>query len=78
MNAFYRVSVTYTEAGSVFDVEPVAPSVTDGYFEAGLVHELTWDILSIKLPWRVPYREFLVWAPSSWAAVDRVVSWLIK
>ena len=78
MNAkFYRVSVTCTEAGRIFDVEPVASA--DAYFEAGLVHELTWNVLGVKLPWSIPgYREFLVWAPNAWAAVDRVVSWLIK
>ena len=67
---FYRVSVTYTEAGSIFDVEPVDAT---GYFEAGLVRELTCNVLSVKLPWTVPgYREFLVWAPSVWDAADRV------
>ena len=76
MNAkFYRVSVTFTEAGRIFDVEPAADA--NGYFEAGLVHELTYNMLGIKLPWPVPgYAEFLVWAPNAWAAADRVVSWL--
>ena len=69
---FYRVSVT---DGRIFDVEPVADA--NAYFEAGLVRELTYNILSIKLPWTIPgYREFLVWAPNAMSAVDRVVSWI--
>ena len=75
MNAFYRVSVVCAENGRIFDVEPVADA--NAYFAAGLVRELTYNILSIKLPWTIPgYREFLVWAPSAWAAADRVVSWI--
>ena len=76
-NKFYQVSVVFAENGRIrFDVEPAAE--VNGYFAAGLVHELTWDILGIKLPWNVPgYWEFLVWAPSAWAAADRVVSWLL-
>lgn len=76
---FYRVSVTCTKAGRIFDVEPVASADANGYFEAGLVHELTYNMLGIKLPWRIPgYLEFLVWAPDAWTAADRVVSWFIK
>ena len=72
-NKFYRVSVTFPER--IFDVEPVD---ANAYFEAGLVRELMYNLLSVKLPWNVPgYREFLVWAPSAWAAADRVVSWLL-
>jgi len=75
-NKFYRVSVTRSAAGCIFDVEAVADA--NAYFEAGILHELKWDVLGIKLPWNVPgYWEFLVWAPSAWAAADRVVSWLL-
>ena len=76
-NKFYQVSVVCAENGCIFDVEPAAD--VNAYFEAGLVRELTYNILSIKLPWIIPgYREFLVWAPNAASAVDRVVSWLIK
>ena len=73
-NKFYQVSVVCAENGLIFDVQPAAN--VDAYFEAGLVRELMYNLLSVKLPWNVPgYREFLVWAEDPYRAAEAVMRW---